>query len=191
VLLLRREAAPNWPDIYPVAPYPPGHSARPAPSIADKAGYLATLESWDLAFVPEVLTDIRSVLDEAPAAPGARRRSMTSWSDRMGTWQACRLDLLLDCGERFLGEEGTAAAVRRTVLRYLPGVGGRMLRSRLGDPELLHYHRLCLDDLVPRLRRAGYVMEARLLALPRALVRWLDQRSGSQRSKPRGAAEAR
>jgi hypothetical protein len=44
-------------------------------------------------------------------------------------------------------------------------VAWRSLKQlRRDDPEFRLYHRLCLDNLVPRLREAGFTSEAALLA---------------------------
>jgi hypothetical protein len=174
VLLLRREAAPSFPNLYPVEGFPPGHAAVPAPAPGDKAGYLDTLERWDVAFVPEVLSDL-SRRDRGAAGRARRPRSATGWSQRVAAWHPGRLDLLLDQGERFLGQAEAASAIRSTTLLYLRAMGWRLLRLQGREPEFAHFQRLCLDHLVPRLRGAGYALEARLLAPLAGVFRRLDR----------------
>ena len=178
VLLLRREAAPSLPNLYPVAGFPPGHSAVPAPAPGDKAGYLDTLERWDVAYLPEVLSEI-AARDLEVHRRSRKPFSATSWSQRVAAWQPGRLDLLLDQGERFMGRAATASAIRRTTFHYLRTLGWRALRLQLRDSELVYFQHLSLVHLVARLRDDGYASEARLLAPWRALFRLLDRGEAS------------
>jgi glycosyltransferase involved in cell wall biosynthesis len=152
VPLLRIERMVGWPSLFPTEAFPPGHPAEPPPNQGDKEGYLATLEHEDVAFVPEALAFLK---DDGPSA--------TDFARRVGGWHATRIDLLLREGARFLDSDTLRAGIRRSAWKWIRSLAWRVYRQR-SDPEFRLYQTLCLVDLVPRLRHAGYIHEARLLS---------------------------
>jgi glycosyltransferase involved in cell wall biosynthesis len=153
VPLLRIDRMADWPRLFNTARFPPGHPAAPPHNQGDKEGYLDTLAREDVLFVPEALV---SLSEGGPSA--------TSFTQRVGGWNATRVDLLLRRGAEFLDEAMLRASVRRAVGKWIRAVLWRLLTSPgRRDPEFCLYQRLCLDDLVPRLRDAGYRREAALL----------------------------
>jgi hypothetical protein len=154
VPLMRIDRLVGWPSLFRVDRFPPGHPSTPPHNQGDKESCLATLEREDVAFLPEPLVSLR---DEGPSATGFARR--------VGGWQATRIDLLLRLGPRFMDEDMLRKGIRRTALRWTRSMAWRSLKL-LGhsDPEFCLYQRLCLENLVPRLREAGYTSEATMLA---------------------------
>jgi hypothetical protein len=154
VPLMRIERLVGWPALFPIDTFPPGHPAMPSHCQSDKECCLATLERYDVAFLPEPLVFLR---DDGPSATGFARR--------VGAWHATRLDLLLRQGARFLDEDTLRRGIRRTTWKWIRSMAVRSLKQLRGsDPEFCLYQSLCLKALVPRLRQAGYRQEAALLA---------------------------
>jgi hypothetical protein len=90
--------------------------------------------------------------------------SATGFARRLGGWQATRLDLLLRRGKDFIDEKALRKGVRRTTRKWARAILLRWLKQlRRSDPEFVLYQRLCLDDLIPRLRAARFTREARML----------------------------
>jgi hypothetical protein len=83
----------------------------------------------------------------------------------VGGWHATRIDLLLRLGPRFMDDDTLRTGIRRTAWKWTRSMAWRSLKQ-LGrsDPEFCLYQRLCLANLVPRLRDAGYTSEATMLA---------------------------
>lgn len=154
VPLMRIDRLVGWPSLYRVDRFPPGHPSTPPHNQGDKESCLASLEREDVAFLPEPLVSLR---DEGPSA--------TNFARRVGGWHATRIDLLLRLGPRFMDEDTLRRGIRRTTLKWTRSVAWRSLKQ-LGhsDPEFCLYQRLCLENLVPRLRDAGYTAEATMLA---------------------------
>jgi glycosyltransferase involved in cell wall biosynthesis len=154
VPLLRIARMVGWPFLFRPDRFPPGHPSVPPHNQGDKESYLATLERDDIAFLPEPLVFLK---EESHSATGFTRR--------VGGWHASRVDLLLRRGPRFMDHDTLRKAIRRTAWKWTRSVAWRSLKQfRRDDPEFRLYHSLCLDDLVPRLREAGYPSEAALLA---------------------------
>jgi len=154
VPLMRIDRLVGWPSLFRVDRFPPGHPSTPPHNQGDKESCLATLEREDVAFLPEPLVSLR---DEGPSATGFARR--------VGGWHATRVDLLLRLGPRFMDEDTLRRGIRRTVWKWTRSMAWRSLKQ-LGhtDAEFCLYQRLCLENLVPRLREAGYTSEAAMLS---------------------------
>ena len=154
VPLMRIDRLVGWPSLFRVDRFPPGHPSTPPHNQGDKESCLATLEREDVAFLPEPLVSLR---DEGPSATGFARR--------VGGWHATRIDLLLRLGLRFMDEDTLRKGIRRTAWKWTRSMAWRSLKQ-LGhtDPEFCLYQRLCLENLVPRLREAGYTSEATMLS---------------------------
>ena len=153
VPLMRIDRLVGWPALFPVARFPPGHPDAPPHNQGDKESCLATLARSDVAFLPEPLLRLR---DEGPSATGFARR--------VGGWHATRLDLLLRRGEQFIDEKALRTGVRRTAWKWARAMAWRSLKLlRRRDQEFLLYQRLCLENLIPRLREGGYEREASML----------------------------
>lgn len=161
VLLLRRSAARAWPRFYDPTGFPPGHPKTPFLAQCDKEAFFDVLERSDLAFVPEVLTDLAAA--EAGSATGFMRR--------VGSWQAGRIETILRHGDRFLSPEAKRAALKKACIRYVRSLAFRIARGRpLRDPDFALYQQLALAHLVPRLaeQRIGWPTTA--LRLEAALM---------------------
>lgn len=154
VPLMRIDRLVGWPSLFRVDKFPPGHPLTPPHNQGDKESCLATLEREDVAFLPEPLVFLR---DEGPSA--------TNFTRRVGGWHASRIDLLLRLGSRFMDEKTLRKGIRRTAWKWTRAIAWRSLK-KFGhiDPDFSLYQRLCLENLVPRLREAGYTSEARMLA---------------------------
>jgi len=154
VPLLRIDRLVDWPAIFRTERFPPGHPAQPPHNQGDKESLLATLEHADVVFVPEPLAFLR---DEGPSA--------TSFARRVGGWHPTRVDLLLRRGAPFMDERTLRAGVRRTVWKWIRSMTWHSLKQ-IGstDPEFSLYQSLCLENLIPRLREAGFAREAALLS---------------------------
>ena len=153
VPLMRIDRIVGWPSIFRVDRFPAGHPDAPPHNQGDKESCLDTLAQSDVAFVPEPLQFLR---DGGPSATGFARR--------LGGWQATRLDLLLRRGKDFIDEKTLRKGVRRTTRKWARAILLRWLKQlRRSDPEFVLYQRLCLDDLIPRLRAARFTREARML----------------------------
>lgn len=151
VLLLRRAAASRWPDFYDPSGFPPTHPDSPFLAQCDKVAFFDVLERFDLAFVPEILTDI------APAVGGTASGFMA----RVGAWQAGRLETILRHGSLAMDAQDRRAALRSSALRYLRTLVWRVARGRsLGDASFRLYQRHALAHILPRLarERLGIVM---------------------------------
>lgn len=143
VLLWRKAAATAWPDFYDATGFPPGHPATPFLAQSDKEAFFDILAKHDLAFVPEVLTDL-AVADSGSA---------TGFMGRVGAWQAGRIETILRHGERHLEPEERRLALRFAAIRYLRSLVGRIASvGPLFDPEFVRYQRFALAHLVPRLK---------------------------------------
>jgi glycosyltransferase involved in cell wall biosynthesis len=154
VQLMRIDRLVGWPSIFPVDRFPPGHPATPPHNQGDKEACLDTLERADVVFLPEPLVFLR---DDGPSATGFARR--------VGGWHATRLDLLLRRGARFMDKDTLRKGIRRTAWKWTRAIAWRSLKQlRRSDPDFWLYQSLCLDNLVPRLREAGYASEATMLA---------------------------
>jgi hypothetical protein len=153
VPLMRIDRLVGWPSIFRVERFPPGHPEAPPHNQGDKECLLDTLERSDIAFLPEPLLYLRN---GGPSANGFTRR--------VGGWHATRVDLLLRRGKDFMDEETLRTSVRRTVWKWARAIAWRSLKLlRRRDPEFVLYQRLCLDDLIPRLRAADFMREAAIL----------------------------
>lgn len=142
VLLLRRSASGSWPRFYDPTGFPPGHPKTPFLAQCDKEAFFDVLARSDLAFVPEVLTDI------AAAEPG----TATGFMRRVGSWQAGRIETILRHGDRFLTPEAKRRALRKAATRYVRSLAWRIARGRhLRDSDFALYQRLALAHLIPRL----------------------------------------
>jgi hypothetical protein len=154
VPLMRLDRMVGWPSLFREERFPPGHPATPPHNQGDKESCLATLEREDIAFVPEALVYIR---DEGPGATGFARQ--------VGGWHATRVDLLLRRGASFMDEDTLRKGIRRTIWKWMRAMAWRSVKQlRHSDPQFAMYQKLCLENLVPRLREAGYTREAALLA---------------------------
>jgi hypothetical protein len=154
VPLMRIDRLVGWPALFPVDRFPPGHPSIPPHSQGDKESCLATLEREDLVFLPEPLVSLR---DEGASA--------TNYTRRVGGWHASRIDLLLRLGPRFMDEKTLRKGIRRTAWKWTRSIAWRVLKtSGHSDPEFHLYQRLCLENVVPRLREAGYTSEATMLS---------------------------
>jgi hypothetical protein len=90
--------------------------------------------------------------------------SATGFARRAGGWHPTRLDLLLRRGKDFIDEKMLHRGIRRTARKWARAIVLRSLKQlRRRDPEFVLYQRLCLDDLIPRLREAGFTREVRML----------------------------
>jgi glycosyltransferase involved in cell wall biosynthesis len=146
VLLLRRSAAVAWPRFFDSTGFPPGHPRAPFLAQADKEAYFEIMERFDLAFVPEILTDLHFT-DDASA---------TGFASRVGAWHVGRIEVILRHGDRFLDAAERRLAIKRTARRYLRSLAWRILRmTPLRDPEFVQYQRLALTYVLPRLRQEG------------------------------------
>jgi hypothetical protein len=153
--LLRMEHLVGWPSLFRTEKFPPGHPAQPPHNMGDKESLLATLAQTDVAYLPETLVSLGHDED----------RSATTFSQRVGGWHPSRLDLLLRCRTRFMSEDVLHKGVRRTVWKWIRSLAWRSLKQiGRSDQEYCLYQRLCLEDLIPRLRDAGYSAEAAMLA---------------------------
>ena len=154
VPLMRIDRLVGWPLLFPVDRFPPGHPSIPPHNQGDKESCLATLEREDVAFLPEPLISLR---DEGPSA--------TNFTRRVGGWHASRVDLLLRLGRRFMDEDTLRKGVRRSTWKWARAIAWRSLKQ-FGhtDAEFCLYQSLCLENLVPRLREAGFSSEAMMLA---------------------------
>ncbi len=142
-MLLRREAVPGWPSLFQADGFPPGHPIDPPLTLADKEAYFGVLEKFDLAFVPEVLTDIRK-----------HDESATGYSARVGAWHPSRLEAILRHGDRFLDAAERKRALRRSSRKYLLSLVWRLLKGTAQrDADFAEYQRLALAHLLPRLER--------------------------------------
>jgi hypothetical protein len=154
VSLLRIERLVGWPVLFRAGTFPPGHPARPPHNQGDKESCFDTLEQSDVVYLPELLVTLR---EEALSATGFARR--------VSGWHATRLDLLLRRGAQFMDESTLRTGIRRTALRWSRALAWRYLKQSVRpEPEFLLYQRLCLDNLIPRLREAGHTSEATMLA---------------------------
>ena len=154
VPLMRIDRLVGWPSWFRTDRYPPGHPDAPPHNQGDKESCLDTLARSDVVFLPEALVHLR---DGGPSATGFARR--------VGGWHATRLDLLLRRGKDFMDEKPLRKGIRRTTWKWARAIAWRLLkRLRRRDPEFVQYQRRCLDDLIPRLREAGYTREADRLA---------------------------
>ncbi len=142
-LLLRHSAVRCWSRFYEPAPFPPGFTPpQPLPQ-ADKEACFDLLERFDLAFVPEVLADLRS--DEGASATGV--------SGRVGAWHVGRMETLLRHGHRFLTDDERRRWIQRAARRYLRSLAWRTLSGApLRVPEFLVYQRLALPHVLGQLR---------------------------------------
>ncbi len=142
-LLLRCSAIRSWSRFYEAAPFPPGFwPPQPLPQ-ADKEACFDLLERFDLAFVPEILADLRS--DEGTSATGV--------SGRVGAWHVGRMETLLRHGQRFLSEEDRRRWIHRAARKYLRSLAWRTLSGApLRVPEFLAYQRLALPHVLGQLR---------------------------------------
>lgn len=142
-MLLRRSAIRRGSPFYAAAPFPPGFAPpQPLPQ-ADKEACFDLLERFDLAFVPEVLADLR--MDEGTSATGV--------SGRVGAWHVGRMEALLRHGHRFLTEDERREWIHRTARRYLRSLAWRTLSGApLRVPEFLDYQRLALPHVLRQLR---------------------------------------
>ncbi|HZM92426.1 MAG TPA: glycosyltransferase family 2 protein [Vicinamibacterales bacterium] len=166
VPLMRIDRLAGWPSLFRVDRYPPGHPDTPPHNQADKESCLDTLARSDIAFLPEPLVYLK---DGSPSATGFARR--------VAGWHATRLDLLLRRGQDFMDEKRLRKGIRRTTRKWARAIAWRALkRLRRSDQEFLLYQRLCLDDLIPRLREAGCTREAKLLD------RWIRPLIGRSRA---------
>lgn len=160
VMLLRREATTRWPAFFDPTGFPPGHPLEPPLGVADKEAYFDLLERFDLAFVPEVLTDLQK-----------HAGSATAFSARVGAWHPGRVEAILRHGHRFLEPTDRRRALRRAVRRYARSLAWRLGRgAAFRDPAFRDYQQLALAHLLPRLReerlgweRAGLQWAGRLL----------------------------
>ena len=153
VPLMRIDRIVGWPSIFRVDRFPSSHPDAPPHNQGDTESCLDTLAQSDVAYVPEPLQFLR---DGGPSATGFARR--------VGGWHATRLDLLLRRGKDFIDEKTLRKGVRRATRKWARAVVLRWLKLlRRSDPEFVLYQRLCLDDLIPRLRAAGFTREARML----------------------------
>jgi len=152
--LMRIDRLVGWPSLFRVDRFPPGHPSKPPHNQGDKESCLATLEREDIAFLPEPLVSLR---DEGPSATGFARR--------VGGWHATRIDLLLRLGPRFMDEDTLRTGIRHTAWKWTRSMAWRSLKQ-LGrsDAEFCLYQSLCLENLLPRLREAGYTSEAAMLS---------------------------
>ena len=142
-MLLRRSAIRSASRFYEAAPFPPGFTPlQPLPQ-ADKEACFDLLERFDLAFVPEVLADLRS--DEGKSATGV--------SGRVGAWHVGRMETLLRHGHRFLGDDERRRWIHRAARRHLRSLAWRTLSGApLRVPEFLAYQRLALPHVLGQLR---------------------------------------
>jgi glycosyltransferase involved in cell wall biosynthesis len=153
VPLMRIDRIVGWPSIFRVDTFPSGHPDAPPHNQGDKESCLDTLAQSDVVFVPEALQFLR---DGGPSATGFARRA--------GGWHPTRLDLLLRRGKDFIDEKMLHRGIRRTARKWARAIVLRSLKQlRRRDPEFVLYQRLCLDDLIPRLREAGFTREVRML----------------------------
>lgn len=140
-MLLRRAAVSVWPSLYRAGGFPPGHALAPPLTLADKEAYFDVLDRFDLAFVPEVLAEIRRDGESA-----------TTFSSRAGAWHPSRLETILRHGDRFLTPAERAHALRRTARKYLASLCWRLLKGAgRRDPIFVEYQRRALAHLLPRL----------------------------------------
>jgi hypothetical protein len=157
VPLMRIDRMVGWPSIFRVEKFPPGHPDAPPHNQGDKESCLDTLARSDVAFLPQPLVSLK---DGGPSVAG--------FAHRVAGWHATRPDFLLRRGKDFMDEKTLRKGIRRTVWKWARTIAWRSLKQlRRRDPEFVQYQRLCLDDLIPRLRAAGYAREAELL------TRWI------------------
>jgi len=143
VMLVRRAAVPTWPSFYDATGFPPGHPLAPVLPQADKEAFFDVLERYDLAFVPEVLADLRSAVGG----------SATDFAARVGAWHVGRIETILRHGDRFFDPNARRSAIRAAALKYLRSLAWRIARiTPLRDPDFVQYQRLALAYLLPRLR---------------------------------------
>ena len=168
--LLRMEQIVGWPSLFPTEKFPSGHPDPPPHTMGDKEALLATLEQTDVVYLPEILVSL-----------GEDDQSTTSFLQRVGGWHPARLDSLLRSGTRFMTDDALRKGVRRTVWKWVRSLTWRCLtKIRKSDPEFCQHQTLCLNDLIPRLREAGYSAEAATLAqLAPLLIRDTTTRVGS------------
>jgi glycosyltransferase involved in cell wall biosynthesis len=163
VLLLRRAAAAKWPDFFDPTGFPPGHPLEPPLGAADKQAYFELLERFDLAFVPEVLSDIAK-----------HEGSATAFSARVCAWHPGRIEVLLRHGHRFLEPAERRRALRLAARKYVGSLAWRIgRRAAFRDAGFREYQRLALACLLPRLREeslgwegVGLRLAGRLLGDP-------------------------
>jgi len=142
-MLLRRAAVARWPRFYDARVFPPGFPVALPLAQADKEAFFDVLERFDLAFVPEVLADLRAT----------EPRSATGFSARVGAWQVGRIETILRHGDRFLDASARRAALRAAAWRCLRSLAWRATRNLIArDPDFVLHHRLALAHLLPRLR---------------------------------------
>ena len=155
VLLLRKELIRGWPKLYATAGFPPGLTSEPPLSQADKEGFLETLLSSDLVFVPEQLIHLREDADSA-----------TGYSWRVGAWQAGWMELLMRHGSKFLTPNEISSAMRYLTVKYVRSSVWRSLKGKaLVDREFSDFRRQSMNYLIPALRSRGFDREAQALTL--------------------------
>ncbi len=160
-MLLRRSAVPTWPVLFRSEGFPPGHSMRPPLTLADKEAYFDVLEKFDLAFVPEVLANVRKDGESA-----------TTFSSRAGAWHPSRIETILRHGDRFLERGERLRALRRSARKHALSLAWRLLRGTARrDTAFVEYQQKALAHLLPRLEhepigiaRHALRLAARLLA---------------------------
>ena len=153
VPLMRIDRIVGWPSLFRVEKFPAGHPDALPHNQCDSESCLGTLAQSDVAFLPEPLLFLR---ESGP--------STTGFASRLGGWHPTRLDLLLRRGKDFIEDRTLQRTIRRTTRKWARAIVMRSLRQfRRSDPEFILYQRLCLDDLIPRLREAGFTREARML----------------------------
>jgi hypothetical protein len=168
--LLRMDQLVGWPSLFPTTEFPAGHPDPPPHTMGDKECLLDTLEQTGVAYLPDFLVSL-----------GDDDGSTTSFAQRIGAWHPARLDLLLRSGTRFMSEDELRKGVRRIVWKWIRSLAWRSFRRiSKSDPEFCLHQSLCLNDLLPRLRDAGYSTEAaRLAQLTPRLIRDTSPRAGS------------
>ena len=161
VLLLRREAIRGWPDLYVTTGFPPGLASEPPLSQADKEGFLDTLLTSNLVFVPEQLVLLREDADSA-----------TGYSWRVGAWHAGWMELLMRHGTKFLEPEEISRAMRRLTFKYVRSSVWRTLKGKsLFSSEFSDFRHHSMTYLIPALRSHGFERESRALSLFARFVR--------------------
>jgi glycosyltransferase involved in cell wall biosynthesis len=154
VPLLRVDRLVGWPALFRIDTFPPGHPRRPPHNQGDKEALLSTLGQGDVVFLPETLVSLR---DEGPSATGFARR--------VGGWHPGRLDMLLRRGSEFMDDLALRRGIRRTAWKWIRSLTWRSVgRFGHGDPDFYFFQTLCLNELLPRLRDAGFTREAAMLA---------------------------